>query len=243
MKFKYLILPIFAISSLGLIASCKGPILSDSSMEGNSSEETSSTEDSSEIVGRTFYLYWNLDGGVTNSEYTHGEIEVGTPIVAPTNVTKEGFSFAGWDKEIPEIMLARNLTITAKWIVGTPINYFDKGGKAFSGTHEDGYPVSYQEKAYLKEASKDGYSFSGWHLDKDCLDEPIYTIDPELFTSGVNLYTDWKRFGGSNVYKAQKLADEDSITIDGYKDEAYNNCTPITINTKASGSPSATATA
>ncbi len=246
MEHKHLFLPLLLLAGFSMLISCSNPIIDDSSSsEESSSEEGSSTSETSEsISGQTFYLYWNLDGGVTESEYTHGEIEVGTPIVAPTNVKKDGFSFAGWDKEVPEIMMARNLTITAKWISGNAINYFDKGGTSFTGVHEEGYPQSFNERVYLKKASKDGYSFSGWHLDKDCLDEPIFNIDPALFSGNqVNLYTDWKRFGGNNVYKAQKIDNEATITIDGYKDEAYANSTPIAINTKVSGSPAATATA
>ena len=38
-----------------------------------------------------------------------------TAITAPDNPTRKGYTFKGWDKEIPETMPAENITITARW--------------------------------------------------------------------------------------------------------------------------------
>lgn len=41
--------------------------------------------------------------------------DYGTAIAAPADPTREGYTFIGWDRDIPEIMPAENITLKAKW--------------------------------------------------------------------------------------------------------------------------------
>ena len=55
----------------------------------------------------------------------------------PTNLTREGYIFNGWDKEIPSTMPAENITITAEWLAiftfsGNTITGLTTHGRQFS---------------------------------------------------------------------------------------------------------------
>ena len=62
------------------------------------------------------------DPSVSTADWTDikvpGNWEVqgyGTAITAPANPTREGYTFIGWDKEIPTTMPAENITLKARW--------------------------------------------------------------------------------------------------------------------------------
>ena len=59
-----------------------------------------------------YTITFNTDGGSTIDPITQN---YGTAVVAPANPTKDGYTFAGWDKTIPSTMPAENVTITASW--------------------------------------------------------------------------------------------------------------------------------
>ena len=69
----------------------------------------------------TLYPVWNTNQYTITFD-TNGGSEIapitqdyGTNITAPAAPTREGYTFMGWDKEIPTTMPAENMTITAQW--------------------------------------------------------------------------------------------------------------------------------
>ena len=69
----------------------------------------------------TLYPVWNTNqytitfdtnGG---SEITPITQDYGTNITAPADPTREGYTFIGWDREIPTTMPAENITLKARW--------------------------------------------------------------------------------------------------------------------------------
>ena len=69
----------------------------------------------------TLYPVWNTNKYTITFDTAGGsEIapitqEYGTAITAPADPTREGYTFIGWDTEIPKTMPAENITLKAKW--------------------------------------------------------------------------------------------------------------------------------
>ena len=69
----------------------------------------------------TLYPVWNTNKYTITFD-TNGGSEIapitqdyGTAITAPADPTREGYTFIGWDKEIPATMPAENITLKARW--------------------------------------------------------------------------------------------------------------------------------
>ena len=59
-----------------------------------------------------YTITFDANGGSEIAPITQ---DYGTKITAPADPTRKGYTFKGWDKEIPETMPAENITITARW--------------------------------------------------------------------------------------------------------------------------------
>ena len=77
----------------------------------------------------TLYAQWTANqytitfdtaGGTPIAPITQ---DYGTPVVAPAAPTRDGYTFNGWDKDIPATMPAYDMTITAAWTSITPKTY------------------------------------------------------------------------------------------------------------------------
>ena len=103
----------------------------------------------------------------------------GTAITAPTNPTREGYTFIGWDKAIPTTMPAENVTVTAKWKVNQYTITFDTAGGSEIAPITQDYGTAIVAPA---DPTREGYTFVGW-------DKAIPTTMP---AENVMLKVKWK---------------------------------------------------
>ena len=101
-----------------------------------------------------YTITFDTDGGTAIAPITQ---EYQSAITAPANPTKEGYTFADWDKEIPGIMPAEDITIKALWTTNKYTITFDTdGGTAISPITQD-YQSTITKPS---DPTKKGYSFS-----------------------------------------------------------------------------------
>ena len=113
----------------------------------------------------TLYPVWNTNK-YTIAFDTNGGSEIapitqdyGTEITAPDNPTRKGYTFKGWDKEIPETMPAENITVKAQWEINQYTITFDtNGGSEIAPITQDyGTEITAPDNPTRK-----GYTFKGW---------------------------------------------------------------------------------
>ena len=113
----------------------------------------------------TLYPVWNTNKYTITFD-TNGGSEIapitqdyGTKITAPDKPTRKGYTFKGWDKEIPETMPAENMTVKAQWEINQYTIAFDiNGGSEIAPITQDyGTEITAPDNPTRK-----GYTFKGW---------------------------------------------------------------------------------
>ncbi len=103
-----------------------------------------------------YTIAFDTNGGSEIAPITQ---DYGTEITAPDNPTRKGYTFKGWDKEIPEAMPAENITVKAQWEINQYTITFDtNGGSEIAPITQDyGTEITAPDKPTRK-----GYTFKGW---------------------------------------------------------------------------------
>ncbi len=103
-----------------------------------------------------YTITFDTDGGSAIEPITQ---DYGTDITAPAAPTKTGYTFAGWDTEIPTTMPAGDMTIKANWAVNQYTISFDTDGGSAIAPITQGYGTAITAPA---DPTKTGYTFAGW---------------------------------------------------------------------------------
>ena len=111
-----------------------------------------------DAVPREYTITWNVDGTATNVIVAYGEA-----ITAPTNPTKEGYTFTGWmiaeDEALPATMPAKNIVATAQWAK-------NKYKLTFKAEGYEWEPADVEWEADIHApagVSKEGHTLEGWY--------------------------------------------------------------------------------
>ena len=103
-----------------------------------------------------YTLTFNADNGTEDVEITQ---DYGTKFDTPADPTREGYTFAGWDMDIPETIPAENMSFTAKWIANQYTLTFDSNGGSDVAAITQDYGTKIDTPAA---PTKTGYTFAGW---------------------------------------------------------------------------------
>ena len=117
-----------------------------------------------EMGNKEYWAKWEINQYTITVKPENGKADItitqdyGTPITAPT-LTREGYTFKGWDKEIPETMPADNITVKAQWEINQYTITFDtNGGSEIAPITQDyGTEITAPDNPTRK-----GYTFKGW---------------------------------------------------------------------------------
>ena len=109
-----------------------------------------------------YTVTWNVDGEITTATVAYG-----AEIVAPAAPTKEGYTFAGWEGYTEGMtMPANGVEFAATWTVNNYTVTWNIDGKTTVDTYAYGATI------VVPEATKEGYTFTGWYVGDTRVDVP-----------------------------------------------------------------------
>ena len=150
-----------------------------------------------------YTITFDTDGGSAVASITQ---DYGTAVKAPEAPTKEGYTFTGWDKEVPATMPATNVTIKAQWRINQyKVTFVDGDSIVMSVTLDYGSKIELPEPP-----TKEGHTFTGWTPE---VDETLPAHDVTYSaTYEVNYYTLTYYINETEVYSVE-VAYGDTIEV------------------------------
>ena len=103
-----------------------------------------------------YAITFDTNGGSEIAPITQ---DYGTAITAPADPTRKGYTFKGWDKEIPKTMPAENITVKAQWEINQYTITFDTAGGSEIAPITQNYGTKITTPA---DPTRKGYTFKGW---------------------------------------------------------------------------------
>ncbi len=122
---------------------------------------------------KQYTITFDTDGGNVIDPITK---DYGSAIVPPTDPTREGYSFVGWERispatssitAIPSTMPAVDLSFRAKWVINSYTLTFDANGGIFISDNQAVHTITGDYASDVTaptaaEMTRTGYEFTGW---------------------------------------------------------------------------------
>ncbi len=174
-----------------------------------------------------YTITFDTNGG---SEIVPITQDYGTEITAPDNPTRKGYTFKGWDKEIPETMPAENITVKAQWEINQYTITFDtNGGSEIAPITQDyGTEITAPDNPTRK-----GYTFKGWDKEiPETLPADNITVKAQWETNQYTITFDTN--GGSEIAPitqdyGTEITAPDNPTRKGYTFKGWDREIPETM--------------
>ena len=115
------------------------------------------------VGGLTYNATWNVNYYTLTFKwndvvYSTASVAYGSAITAPETPEREGYEFAGWTPEVPEVMPAEDQTFEATWDICYYEVSFVVAGEVVKSEN-----LAYGSEIVAPEvAEKEGYTFVGW---------------------------------------------------------------------------------
>ena len=138
-----------------------------------------------ETGNKEYWAKWEINQYTVTVKPENGEADItitqdyGTPITAPADPIREGYTFIGWDRDIPKTMPAENITVTAQWEINQYTITFDTNGGSEIAPITQDYGTEITAPA---DPTREGYTFIGW-------DKAIPTTMP---AENITVTAQWK---------------------------------------------------
>ena len=174
-----------------------------------------------------YTITFDTNGGSEIAPITQ---DYGTEITAPDNPTRKGYTFKGWDKEIPETMPAENTTVKAQWEINQYTITFDTNGGSEIAPITQDYGTKITAPA---DPTRKGYTFKGWDKEiPETMPAENITVKGQWETNQYTITFDTN--GGSEIAPITQdygtaITAPDNPTRKGYTFKGWNKEIPETM--------------
>ncbi len=162
----------------------------------------------------TYTAQWKINSHAVVFDANGGEggtsetLDYGSGISAP-QVSRTGYTFMGWDKEVADIVPDEDVTYTAQWTANEYHVTFDLcGGVGDAPARVVAFDAAYGE---MPEPSRLGYTFNGWWTAADGGSQ-VTESTKFAATEDVRLYAHW-------MYNFMYSMYDNRVTVSGFAGE------------------------